>query len=149
MGQCSAEMLATFDIIMRHVRNSNIFMGGVLILFSIDHSQIQPIDGRPFLTSCHVIPCFRMVSLEQSVRAANDMPYRRIQQIARCTPKKFTEEPHLIDEFVELCSNNLTFVNSWDDEKILPSTMHLYSKRIPPKVKITSGRQLMKRWSCC
>ena len=48
MGQCSAEYLSTFDIIMRRVRNSNIFCGGILILFSIDHFQIQPISGRPF-----------------------------------------------------------------------------------------------------
>ena len=31
-------------------------MGGVLIIFTIDHCQIQPIQGRPFLISCHVIP---------------------------------------------------------------------------------------------
>jgi hypothetical protein len=79
MGQCSAEYLSTFDIIMRKVRNSNIFFGGVLILFSIDHLQIQPISGVPFLTSCHIVPYFKMVMLEHSVRAANDEPFKRIQ----------------------------------------------------------------------
>lgn len=68
MGQCFAECLATSDIIMRQVRNSNIFMGGVLLIFTIDHSKIQPIRGRPFLTSCHVIPYFKMVTLEHLVR---------------------------------------------------------------------------------
>ena len=83
MGQCSAEYLSTFDIIMRRVRNSNIFCGGILILFSIDHFQIQPISGRSFLTSCHIVPCFKMVLLKHSVRAANDAHFERIQETAR------------------------------------------------------------------
>ena len=142
MGQCSAEMLATFDIIMRQVRNSNIFMGGVLLLFSIDHSQIQPIEGRPFLISCHVIPCFRMISLDHSVRAANDDAFKRIQQIARYTYNKLLDEPDLIEEFINLCSNNFTFVESWEDEKILPSTMRLYSKKVPAN---DASRQFIER----
>ena len=51
MGQVSSEFLATFDIILRKIRNSNIYMGGVLFIFSMDHTQIQPIEGHPFLTS--------------------------------------------------------------------------------------------------
>ena len=142
MRQFSAEMLATFGIIMRQVRNSNIFMGGVLIIFTIDHFQIQPIRGRPFLTSCHVIPCFNMVTLEHSVRAANDPPFQRLQQIARYTYRRFIDEPQLVDEFINLCSDNFTFVDSWFDEKILPSTMRLYSKKIPAK---ESARQFVER----
>ena len=50
MGQYSAEFLATFDIILRKVMNSNILFGGVLVIFSMNHTQIQPICVRPFLT---------------------------------------------------------------------------------------------------
>ena len=46
-GQCSTEFLVKFDIILRKVRNSDICFGGVLIFFSIDCTQIQPICGRP------------------------------------------------------------------------------------------------------
>eukprot|EP00957_Ditylum_brightwellii_P174849 13312883-Ditylum_brightwellii.AAC.1 len=74
-----------------------------------------------------------MVSLEHSVRAANDEPFKHIQEITRCTYNFFEEEPTLIDEFIRLCSEHFTFVDSWDDAQILPSTMHLYSKKVPPK----------------
>ena len=136
MGQCSAEFSATFDIIMRQVRNSNIFMGEVLLIFTIDHSQIQPICGRPFLTSCHVILYFKMVALEHLVRATNDAPFKRIQHIARCIYKIFNDDPDLIEEFINLRSDNFTFVDSWEDEKILPSTMRLYCKKIPVKDEV-------------
>ena len=96
MGQCSAEYLATSDIIMRQVRNSNIFMGGVLLIFTIDHSKIQSIRDRPFLTSCHVIPYFKMATLEHLVRGSNYPPFKWIQQIARYTYKRFNDEPGLL-----------------------------------------------------
>ena len=123
MGQVSAEFLATFDIIFRKIRHSNIYMGGTLLIFSMDHTQIQPIEGHPFLTSCHIIPCFKMVNLKHSVRAANDEPFKRIQEIARYNYREFMRKPELVDEFEEFCSLHLTFVNDWDDDKIKPSTM--------------------------
>ena len=89
MGQCSAEFLTAFNNILRKVRNGNIFFGGVLIIFSIDHTQIHPIRGCPFLTSCHVIPYFKMVTLENSIRAGNYVTFKRIQHIARYKYKIF------------------------------------------------------------
>ena len=133
MGQVSAEFLATFDIILRRIRNNNIFCGGVLIICTMDHTQIQPIDGRPFLTSIHIIPCFKMVELESSMRASGDQPYQRIQQIARYNYSKFIRNPALIDEFITLCSNHFTFLDSWDHEAISPTTFRLYSRRVPAK----------------
>ena len=67
MGQVSAKHPSTLDIIPRKIRNSNVFMGGILTVFTIDHTQIQLIKGRPLLTSCHVLSCFTMVSLEQFI----------------------------------------------------------------------------------
>ena len=43
------------------------------MIFTMDHTQIQPIKGHPFLISCHVIPCFKMVNLCHSVRASGDI----------------------------------------------------------------------------
>ena len=133
MGQVSSEFLATFDIILRKIRNSNIYMGGVLFIFSMDHTQIQPIEGHPFLTSCHIIPCYKMILLKNSVRAHNDLNFKRIQEIARFNYKKIEKNPELIDEFITLCSENFTFIERWDDDRILPSTMRLYSKRVPAR----------------
>ena len=72
IGQVSAEFLSSIGIIFRRVRNNNIFLGGLLIIGTIGYPQIQPIEGRPFLTSYHMIPCFRMVELKHSVRANGD-----------------------------------------------------------------------------
>ena len=38
IGQPSAEILAKLDIILHKIRNSNLYMGGVMIIFSIDHT---------------------------------------------------------------------------------------------------------------
>ena len=75
MRQASALLLSTLDVILRKVRHNNIFMGGVLLIFSTDHTQIQPIGGRPFLTSYNIVSCFKMVALEHSVRAHNDLVF--------------------------------------------------------------------------
>ena len=84
----------------------------------MDHTQIQPIHGRPFLTSCHVIPCFKAVALEHSVRASNDTDFVHLQKIARMNYKRFEVDPNLIDHFITLCSNSFTFVDSWESDKI-------------------------------
>ena len=93
MGQCSAELLTIFDIILRKVRNSNILFGGVMIIFSMNHTQNKPICGHPFLTSCHVIPCFKMATLKHYIRSVNYVPFKCIQQIARYKYKILEEEP--------------------------------------------------------
>ena len=66
-GQVDDEVVTTIYIIIRKVRNINICMVGVLIIFLMDFTQIQPIRGRQFLTSCHIIPCFKMVHFENYV----------------------------------------------------------------------------------
>ena len=46
--------------------------------FSIDHTQTQPICGRPFLKSRHVIPYLKMIALKNSIRDGNDAPFKNI-----------------------------------------------------------------------
>ena len=96
----------------------------------MEHTQIQPINGRPFLTSCHIIPCFQVVALKHSVRASNDLDFVRIQTIARMNYKKIELDSNLVDEFITLCFDSFTFADSWESDKILPSTMRLFSKKI-------------------
>ena len=43
---------------------------------------------------------------------------------------------------MSLCSNNFTFVDSWDDDAISPSTMRLYSKKVPAR---EASRQFVAR----
>ena len=56
----------------------NIYMDGVLIILSVDNNQIQPIEDHPFVTSCHIMSCFKIVTLEKFVQASNDDIFKRI-----------------------------------------------------------------------
>ena len=47
-GQLSSEFIGTIDIILCHLKRSNLMFGGVLLIGTLDHTQIQPWKGRPF-----------------------------------------------------------------------------------------------------
>ena len=83
IGQISSEMLSCLDIILRKIRNNNIFLGGLLFICTLDHKQLAPIDGFPILTSPLVISCFEFISLTESVRESGDVNLQRIQNLAR------------------------------------------------------------------
>ena len=100
---------------------------------TMDLTQIQPIDGRPFLTSTHAISCFRMVCLKEPVRASSDNDFRRIKEIARYSHQTLRNNPSLIDEMINLASSHFTFATDWNDQRIKPQTMRIYSKKIPAK----------------
>lgn len=133
IGQLSSELLAVLDIIFCRIRDTNIFFGGVVIIGTIDHTQLQPVNGRPFLTSSHVITCFKMTMLKTSVRAVGDLNFQRIQQIARMHYSKYQIHPDLISEFKRLLGCTCTFVTTWNDPAITPSTYRLYGKKFPAK----------------
>ena len=71
-GSLSAEQIATIDIILRTIKSSSLPFGGVLVLGSFDHRQIDAIKGTPFLMSSHILTDFTIVRLKESVRAAAD-----------------------------------------------------------------------------
>ena len=99
IGQISSEMLSTLDIILRRIRNSNMFFGGLLIICTLDHKQLPPIKGKPFLISPFVLSCFEFTSLQESVRDHSDKQLQRIQQIARMHPNEYIEDSSLLTEF--------------------------------------------------
>ena len=90
-GQVLAEMISALDIILRKLKDSNLFMVGVLNLGIMDHTQLPPIKGRPFLISSHVISWFQMIQLKHSVRANSDQNFQRVQTIARMHPNRYTD----------------------------------------------------------
>ena len=54
-----------------------------LLIFTMDNTQIQPIGGRPLLTSCHMLLCFKIVALGNSIRASVDLAFQKIKEFAR------------------------------------------------------------------
>ena len=112
IGQLPAEIFAAIEIILRRVRDSNEFMGGVIIISTMDHTQLQRVSGRPFIISSYVITCLNMVKLETSVRASIDIPFQRLKQIVRMHYSKYTEFPGLLDELRELLRTVPTYVEN-------------------------------------
>ena len=90
-------------------------------------------ERKPFLVSYHVLSCFRFAMLEHSIQAINDSDFQRLQYIARLHPSKYKNDDTLIDEFIKLLDTKCTFVESWNDPKITPSTYRLYGKTFLPK----------------
>ena len=131
IGQLPAEIFAAIEIILPRVRDSNEFMGGVIIISTMDHTQLQPVAGRPFLLSSYVITCFKMVKLETSVRASRDIPFQRLQQIVCMNYSKYTEFPGLLDELRELLRNVPKYVENWSSPIITADTYCLYGRRVP------------------
>ena len=82
-GQMFAELLSILDIMLREFRNNNIPFRGVMFLCTMDHTQLAPIKGKPFLVSSHILCCLKMFRLEHSVRANEDLDFQKRQQIAR------------------------------------------------------------------
>ena len=68
----SAVEITLYDYILRQVRGSNSFMGVILMIGTLDDLQIKPIDGKPFLLACSIIPCIKIVSLKCSVCVSSD-----------------------------------------------------------------------------
>ena len=129
IGQVSAEMISVLDMILREVRNCNIFLRGILGTCAMDHRQLDPMDGKPFLTSLHVITCFSTHMLKHSVRASADPQFQRLQILARMSPDDYADE--LISEFKSLLSSVCTFVDDWSSPEITPNTVRFYAKRCP------------------
>ena len=127
LGQISSKLLSVLDIILRTIRRNNMFMGGILLLTSMDHLQLQPIDGRPPILSPYMISCFRFLKLEHSVRACDDPHLRRIQQITRIPANELTDE--IVEEFVSLIKKHCVFVKTWNDPQLRPHMLRIFSKK--------------------
>ena len=128
MGQISAETLSVLDIILRRIRSSTLFFGGVLIITTLDPKQLQPVVGRPVLTSPHVISSFDFRRLVRSVRASGDPMLQRIQDIARMMVSSYVAHPEVLQEFQQLLSNNCTFVPTWDHPDITNNVFRVFGK---------------------
>ena len=130
-GQLSAQQLSILDLILRIARNSHIPFGGVLILGTMDHTQLGAIDGWPFLLSSHILTDFVLIRLSHSVRAHGDAEYQEIQALTRMNPVELLSDPAYEIRFKKLLRENMTFVDDWDDPKITPDVQRMYARRMP------------------
>ena len=91
IGQVSAELLSVLFIILQKLRNNNIFLGEVLIIFRIYHTQIQPVKGNPFSFFIHIISWFCILYLETFVRDSRDPKFYRAQEVDFFRSKNWTQ----------------------------------------------------------
>ena len=140
LSQKSAQQIATIDIIMRKLRNSQLPFGGILIIGSMDNSQIQPINQLPFLTSSMVLTCFQAIQLQHSVRAHGDIDFQRLQQLTRKCPYELRQSIDMKNDFFELAGRILTFVPDWKDNRISPNMMRAFSRIRPAQDALTEYR---------
>ena len=145
LGQKSAQQIATIDIIMRKLRNSQLPFGGILIIGSMDNSQIQPIDQLPFLTSSMVLTCFQAIKLQHSVRAYGDIDFQRLQELTRKCPYELRQSIEYKNEFFELAGRILTFVPDWKDNRISPNMMRAFSRIRPAQNALNEYRENIKQ----
>ena len=82
MTQISSELLATIDIILCCIQNNSTYMGGLILIITLDHTEIQPLEGRHFLTLSHIITWFKMVALDFSVQV-HEAAFYRIHEIVK------------------------------------------------------------------
>ena len=68
--------------------------------------------------------------LQKKYLVTEDQNFYRIQWIAWYHHKKMIEIQELVEKFVNLYSNHLTFIDNWNNDRIHPSMMRPFSKRV-------------------
>ncbi len=128
-GQVSAEVLSILDIILRKVRDSNLFMGGILIIGTIDQVQLRPIQGLPFLLSPYVLTTFRMRVLEHYVRCADCEVLQSLNGIARNLSVERIIRTERLGQIRRLLRDNCTFVAVWTDPIITDDVLRVFPRK--------------------
>ena len=129
-GQLPASYLSVMDIIFRRLRHSERFLGGILLVPTMDAMQLYPVKGIHPLLSSHTITCLMFLRLEHSMRAAKDAQLCRIQKITRMFPRQLIN-PLVKHEFVDLVSKTFTFVDDFHSDAIPRNATYVFGKKEP------------------
>ncbi len=124
LGQWSDGYIAVIDIILRCIRGSNAFFGGVLVFATMDWKPLKPISGLPAMLSPLMITSFTFLDLGHSVRSGGDPNLQWIQNISRMDSQNYA--PEIINEFKQLLLTSCTFVSDWDSPTLEQSVIHVF-----------------------
>jgi predicted GIY-YIG superfamily endonuclease len=128
-GQVSAELLSVLDIVIRKIRDSSLFMGGVLLIGTIDQVQLRPINGLPFLLSPYILTTFSLTVLKEYVRCAKCNVLQEMNELARTFPRSKEEFRKVRDRLKYLMSRYCTFVDTWDSPIVTDSVLRIFPRR--------------------
>ena len=127
LGALNAEMLATMDIIARNVKDSGRFLGGLLVICSMDIRQLMPIDGTALMLSMNMMTEFNFTELKESVRAARDKDLQDLCNLTRST--EWDNEKR--NEFRRIIKNHCKFVPSFDSDDIPEDGIFVFARKAP------------------
>ena len=105
------------------IHHLGIPFGGVLILGTMDHTQIKILNQLPFLTSSFLLTCFYAIEPQNSIRAHRGLYFQRLQQIKRINPFDLIRNDVIKYDFFRLAGGILTFLPNWEDNHIDPNMM--------------------------
>ena len=128
-GQINAELLSVLDIILRKVRDSSLFMGGVLLVGTIDQVQLRPITGLPFLLSPYVLTTFSIIVLKEYVRCADCVVLQEMNELARAFPETREDWTRVRNRLRKLICNHCSFVPDWSDALITDDVLRIFPRR--------------------
>lgn len=127
LGVFPAENVAIFDMVLRYVRNSHEFMGGLFVYCTLDHLQLLPVRGTPALLSMYVINEFSFFLLKESVRASNCKFLREIGLLTRTFD--WTDDIKL--RLAALLREHCVFVENFDDPRIPEDAVYVFGRKAP------------------
>jgi hypothetical protein len=114
-------------MIMRYVKGSSQFMGGIFMFCTMDHLQLLPFRGTSVFLSMYIITEFSFFKLSESVRAANDPSLQQIIRLTRLSVWTATDK----QLFTQLLEENCTFLDNFDDPRIPNDAVYVFGRKDP------------------
>lgn len=127
LGLFSAEQMAVLDIILRYIKSSSFYMGGIFVFGTIDVMQLMTFQGTPFLMSGFILTDYQFVELTHSVRAANDPILQDICNMTRT--RQWTTNMKL--RFEALLTTHCHFLDNFHDPRLPEDAIFVFGKKAP------------------
>jgi predicted GIY-YIG superfamily endonuclease/DNA replication protein DnaC len=150
LGEFSTQQLEVLDMVLRLVRNSKMFMGGIIIIATMDQLQMRPIRGQPVLLSYFLLTSFRLARLDQFVRASTDHNLQRIQALTRLPAVAFQKKAdksitEAESEMRQLLDITFNWVDKYENPILPTNAMYIFGKKEPGRKAIDRHIQQMRR----
>ena len=129
LGQVDAATLAVVDLILRMIRKSTHFFGGIVVLATMDVKQLKPINGLPPVMMPSMLSTFLFHQFLVPLRTT-DSVLQRIQEITRLDAREL-DKAEIKREFIRLISDNCVFVESLADPAIPANATYCFPRHAP------------------
>ena len=120
--QISGQQGSILDIVLRWVRTSEAYMGGVRIISTADVEQLGTIEGTPMLMSANIICSYKIVDLQHYVRCREDIHSQILCELCRHTSLNKEQR----EQFIHLITTYCKFVSSMDDPNIPRDALRVF-----------------------